>query len=77
MTLLLERGWICTLDDDGTELPDGWVLVRDGYVEAAIRWLIKEHPYVDPARIGMSGHSYGGFLTAYALTHSTSWSAGW
>lgn len=34
MSLLLERGWICTMDDDGTELPDGWLLVRDGYVEA-------------------------------------------
>jgi cytosine/adenosine deaminase-related metal-dependent hydrolase len=34
MSLLLENGWICTLDDAGTEHPDGWVLVRDGLVEA-------------------------------------------
>jgi cytosine/adenosine deaminase-related metal-dependent hydrolase len=34
MSLLLENGWICTLDDAGTELPDGWVLVRDGLVDA-------------------------------------------
>lgn len=45
-------------------------------IEAAVRWLIKEHPYVDPARIGMSGHSYGGFLTAYALTHSKLFACG-
>lgn len=44
-------------------------------VEAAIRWLTKQ-PYVDPARVGMSGHSFGGFLTAYALTHSTLFAAG-
>lgn len=33
MSLLLENGWVCTVDDAGTELPDGWVLVRDGLVE--------------------------------------------
>jgi dipeptidyl-peptidase 4 len=44
-------------------------------IEAAIRWLTKE-PYVDAARVGMSGHSYGGFMTAYALTHSKLFAAG-
>jgi dipeptidyl-peptidase 4 len=44
-------------------------------IEVAIRWLTK-HPYVDPARVGMSGHSYGGFMTAYALTHSKLFAAG-
>jgi len=34
MTLLLQNGWICPLDDSGVELPSGWVLVRDGLVEA-------------------------------------------
>jgi dipeptidyl aminopeptidase/acylaminoacyl peptidase len=45
-------------------------------IETAVKWLIDNHPYVDPARIGMSGHSYGGFLTAYALTHSKLFAAG-
>jgi dipeptidyl aminopeptidase/acylaminoacyl peptidase len=44
-------------------------------IEAAIRWLTKE-PYIDPARVGMSGHSYGGFMTAYAMTHSKLFAAG-
>jgi dipeptidyl aminopeptidase/acylaminoacyl peptidase len=44
-------------------------------IETMVRWLGK-HPYIDPARIGMSGHSYGGFMTAYALTHSTLFAAG-
>ena len=44
-------------------------------IEAAIRWLC-EKPYVDPTRIGMSGHSYGGFMTAYAMTHSKLFAAG-
>lgn len=44
-------------------------------IEEAIAWLTK-HPYVDASRIGMSGHSYGGFMTAYALTHSKLFAAG-
>ena len=44
-------------------------------VETAINWL-KEKPYVDGTRIGMSGHSYGGFLTAFCLTHSKLFAAG-
>ena len=38
-------------------------------IECGIEWLVK-NPYVDAKRIGIQGHSYGGFMTAYALTHS-------
>ncbi len=44
-------------------------------IEEAITWL-KSKPYVDGERIGMSGHSYGGFMTAYALTHSDAFAGG-
>jgi dipeptidyl-peptidase-4 len=44
-------------------------------LEDGVTWL-KKQPYVDPARMVLSGWSYGGFMTAYAMTHSTSWSAG-
>jgi dipeptidyl-peptidase-4 len=44
-------------------------------IETAIRWLTA-HSFVDAERIGMTGHSYGGFLTAYALTHSKLFAAG-
>jgi dipeptidyl-peptidase 4 len=44
-------------------------------VETAIKWL-HHFPWVDRDRIGMSGHSYGGFLTAYCLTHSKLFAAG-
>jgi dipeptidyl aminopeptidase/acylaminoacyl peptidase len=44
-------------------------------IEAAIHWLTAQS-YVDASRVGMSGHSYGGFMTAYALTHSTLFAAG-
>jgi dipeptidyl aminopeptidase/acylaminoacyl peptidase len=45
-------------------------------IETAIRWLISSNKCVDAARIGMTGHSYGGFMTAYALTHSKLFAAG-
>jgi dipeptidyl aminopeptidase/acylaminoacyl peptidase len=44
-------------------------------IEEANEWL-KDKPYVDDDRIGMSGHSYGGFMTAYALTHSKLFAGG-
>jgi dipeptidyl aminopeptidase/acylaminoacyl peptidase len=44
-------------------------------IEDAINWL-KQKPYVDGSRIGMSGHSYGGFITAYAMTHTDLFAAG-
>lgn len=44
-------------------------------IETAIKWLSRE-PWVDSTRIGMAGHSYGGFMTSYALTHSKLFAAG-
>jgi dipeptidyl aminopeptidase/acylaminoacyl peptidase len=44
-------------------------------IKAAINWL-KQKPYVDSARIGMSGHSYGGYMTSFALTHCDLFAAG-
>ena len=44
-------------------------------LEDAVQWL-REQPFVDSQRIGMEGHSYGGFLTAYALTHCRLFAAG-
>jgi dipeptidyl-peptidase-4 len=51
----------------------GELELRD--LEDGITWLRKQ-PYIDASRIVLSGWSYGGFMTAYALTHSTSWSGG-
>jgi dipeptidyl-peptidase-4 len=51
----------------------GELELRD--LEDGVAWL-KEQPYVDTSRMVLSGWSYGGFMAAYAMTHSTSWSAG-
>jgi dipeptidyl-peptidase-4 len=35
---------------------------------AAARWL-RSQPFVDGARLGIAGHSYGGYVTLMAMTH--------
>jgi len=44
-------------------------------IEDGLSWL-KAQPYVDGSRVGILGWSYGGFMTTYALTHSTSFTMG-
>jgi len=44
-------------------------------LEDGAAWL-RQQSYIDGSRVLLSGWSYGGFMTAYALTHSTSWAAG-
>ena len=51
----------------------GELELRD--LEDGVAWL-KRQPGVDASRLLISGWSYGGFMAAYALTHSTSWAAG-
>ncbi|MCB9846595.1 MAG: DPP IV N-terminal domain-containing protein [Phycisphaeraceae bacterium] len=45
-------------------------------LEQAVGWLCNAFPWADPERIGLNGYSYGGFMTSFALTHSTKFSAG-
>jgi dipeptidyl-peptidase-4 len=44
-------------------------------IEDAVAWL-RQQPYVDRSRIMLNGWSYGGFMVAYALTHSKSFIGG-
>ena len=44
-------------------------------LETAVDWIGK-NPWADTTRVGLSGHSYGGYMAAYALTHSKKFSAG-
>ena len=52
----------------------GVVELRD--LETALEWLKKERPYCDTSRVGIVGASYGGFMAAFALTHSDKFAAG-
>ena len=44
-------------------------------IERGVAWL-KQQPWIDGDRIGIWGWSYGGYMTAYALTHSQSFKVG-
>jgi dipeptidyl-peptidase-4 len=44
-------------------------------LEDGVAWL-RSQPWVDSTRIGMWGWSFGGYMTAFALTHSTSFKVG-
>lgn len=44
-------------------------------LEDAARW-VGSQDWADAGRIGMTGWSYGGYITAYALTHSKLWKVG-
>lgn len=61
-----QSAWACYKQLGVQELKD---------LEEAVAWLA-EKPYIDSKRVGISGHSYGGFMAAYALTHSKTFSAG-
>ncbi len=74
--------WICdNRTASGKGMQSAWPLyknfgaleLRD--IEDGISWL-KRQPYVDASRIGISGISYGGYMTLYALTHSRSFAMG-
>jgi dipeptidyl-peptidase-4 len=83
--MLAQKGYIIWICDNRTASNKGiesaWPLYRNfGELELrdwedGLAWL-KRQPYVDGTRIGLWGWSYGGFMTCYALTHSTSFKMG-
>ena len=83
--LLAQKGiavWICdNRSASGKGIEPTWhAYQRLGETELAdiedgLAWL-RQQPWVDASRIGISGWSYGGFMTSYALTHSTSFAMG-
>jgi dipeptidyl-peptidase-4 len=83
--LLAQRGiavWVCdNRSASGKGAESAWVAYkRLGETELAdieeCLGYLKQQPWVDSARIGINGWSYGGFMVSYALTHSTSFAMG-
>ncbi len=82
---LAQKGYIIWMCDNrsasGKGAKSAWPVFRNlgelelRDVEEGLQWL-RSKPYVDPERIGIWGWSYGGYLTSYALTHSTSFKMG-
>ncbi|MEP7270784.1 MAG: S9 family peptidase [Acidobacteriota bacterium] len=83
--LLAQKGYVIWICDNRSASGKGVESARAAFkqlgvtelqdVEDGVAWL-KQQPWVDGARIGINGWSYGGFMTAYALTHSTSFKIG-
>jgi dipeptidyl aminopeptidase/acylaminoacyl peptidase len=83
--LIAQKGvvvWVCdnrTASGKGAE--SEWPLYKRfgeselADIEDGVAWL-KQQPWVDATRIGISGWSFGGFMTSYALTHSQSFAMG-
>jgi dipeptidyl-peptidase-4 len=83
--LLAQKGYIVWICDNrsasGKGIESAWPIyknlgeleLRD--LEDSVAYL-KTLPYVDGSRIGLNGWSYGGYMTSFALTHSTVWKIG-
>lgn len=77
--MLAQNGYIVWICDNRTASGKGAVSEYGLYknfgaselrdLEDGVNYL-KSLPYVDGSRIGISGWSFGGFMTSYALTHS-------
>ena len=61
--------------EEGGEPNDSFVEQLVANAEAAINTLV-EMGVADPGKVGVSGHSYGAFMTANLLTHSDVFAAG-
>jgi dipeptidyl-peptidase-4 len=85
LQLLAQKGivvWVCdNRSASGKGAVSAWAAYkRLGQTEIAdiedgLAWLGKQ-PWVDTTRIGINGWSYGGYMVAYALTHSTKFAMG-
>ena len=83
--VIAQQGYVVWVLDNRTASGKGavsaWPLHRDfGRLELrdhedSVEWL-RAQPWADGERIGIWGWSFGGYLAAYALTHSTSFRMG-
>jgi len=77
---LAQQGFVVFVVDNRscsyTSAKQVWPIYRDlarrelADLEWATNWLISNHDWVDSDRLGLWGWSYGGYMTAYALTHT-------
>ncbi|MBX3322575.1 MAG: DPP IV N-terminal domain-containing protein [Phycisphaeraceae bacterium] len=83
--LLAQLGIIAVQGDPYPASGKGAVSAWTAYKQLGVRELediteiitwITSHPWADSTRVGIAGHSYGGFMTAFAMTNSTLFSAG-
>jgi dipeptidyl-peptidase-4 len=83
--MLAEKGYVIWVCDNRTASGKGAESAWQAYknfgelelrdLEDGLAWL-RTQPYIDGSRIGLSGWSFGGYMTSYALTHSKSYRLG-
>ena len=83
--MLAQRGYLIFVVDNQSasyrSVKNAWPIHRRmakhelADIEHAVDWL-KKNRWVDSDRFGIWGWSYGGYMTAYALTHSETFKAG-
>ncbi len=83
--MLAQQGYIVWMCDNRSASfrgkQDMWETHRDlgkhelEDITSSVDWL-KQQPWVDGERIGIWGWSYGGYMTAYAMTHSNQFKMG-
>ncbi|MBI4850943.1 MAG: S9 family peptidase [Acidobacteria bacterium] len=83
--MLAQKGYIIWICDNRSASQQGIASTYPIYrnmaelelkdLEDGVSWL-KQQSYVDGSRIGIWGWSYGGYMTAYALTHSKNFKIG-
>jgi dipeptidyl-peptidase-4 len=84
-TMLAQEGYLVWICDNRSASGKGLASMQSIYrrfgaqeladIEDGLDWLIAQG-YADPERIGIWGWSYGGYQTAYALTHSKRFKCG-
>lgn len=83
--MLAQQGYVIWMCDNQSasyrSVKNAWPIHRNmatnelADIELGVAWL-KKQPWVDGERIGIWGWSYGGYMTAFALTHSQSFKMG-
>jgi dipeptidyl-peptidase-4 len=83
--LLAQRGILVWSCDNRTASGKGAVSAWPCYqrmgeseladIEDSVQWLV-DQGLADPERVGITGWSFGGFMTSYALTHSRRFALG-
>ena len=83
--MLAQKGYVIWVCDNrtasGKGLESTWPIYKNMYslelrdLEDGLNYL-KSLSFIDGGRIGLHGWSYGGSMTAYAMTHSKSWKMG-
>ncbi len=83
--LLAQQGYVIWMCDNRSATYGGaaaaWPIHRDlgtqelADIEDGVRWLV-QHDWIDGERVGIWGWSYGGYMTAFALTHSKMFKVG-